>query len=301
MEKILVPVFFILTPALWGGSFIAIEAAVKVIPSTLAAALRVLIASLCIAALAWAKREPFLLPPHVRWRVWINGLFAMGIPFAFLFWGGKYVPPGLGGVINGTVPLWTFLLGFLFIRDLDRFTFRKLIGVFLGLAGVMSVFWSRLAPGEHGQDLQVLGVLSIVAMAICYAIGVLINRTIIAKSLKHGATLPRFTNLLHQHLASALFLGALLVMTGTPLDSIFHMNSTTWGAVLYLACFSTALAFIMFFYLIEKLGPVRASTLTYLMPAFALFYDFLLNHRVPSASALGGAGLILAAVTLVQK
>lgn len=301
MEKVITPLFFVLTPALWGGSFVAIETAVKVLPSNLAAAMRVSIACLCIGFIAWMRREPFAVPQPLRLRVWLNGLFSMGIPFIFLFWGGKFVPPGLGGVINGTVPLWTFLLGFLFIRDLDKFTGQKLAGVALGLAGVMAVFWSRLGPGEHSQKEQVLGVLAIVTMAISYAVGVLINRTIIAKSLALNVRIPRFTNLLHQHLISAVFLILAVAVSGASPAAIADMTPKVWGAVLYLACFSTALAFIMFFYLIEKLGPVRASTVTYVMPAFALLYDFLLNGRVPNPSAIAGAVLILAAVTLVQK
>lgn len=301
MEKIVTPIFFVLTPALWGGSFIAIEAAVKVIPPNLAAAMRVAIASCCIAVITYFRREPFSVPRPLRVRIWLNGLCSMGVPFTFLFWGGKYVPPGLGGVINGTVPLWTFLLGFLFVRDLDRFTGKKLAGVALGLAGVMAVFWSRLGPGEHTQDRQILGVLAIVVMAICYAVGVLINRTIISKSMELGIRLPRFSNLFHQHIASAIYLMIAILVSGTSVAAIGDMTPHTWMAVLYLGCFSTALAFIMFFYLIEKLGPVRASTVTYVMPAFALFYDYLLNGRVPNPSALAGAALILAAVTLVQK
>src|ERR1700751_2757272 len=101
-------VLFILLAAFWGGSFVAIKFAVQVFPSTFSAMLRVGLALAVLFALFRYQRREFSVPSPARNNRWLAALFARGLPFALLFWGEKRIAPGLAGIINGTVPIWTF-------------------------------------------------------------------------------------------------------------------------------------------------------------------------------------------------
>jgi drug/metabolite transporter (DMT)-like permease len=72
------------------------------------------------------------------------------------------------------------------------------------------------------------------------------------------------------------------------------------GSLLALALLCTALAYLLYFYLIFKIGPTRATMVTYLSPVFGTLWGFLLLHESLGAGALAGFGLVLAGVRLVS-
>lgn len=279
----------------WGGSFIAIKVVVHEIPPFGGAALRVMVGLAGLFAILKAMKKPTAVPWDSRWRLWLTGLFSQGFPFALLFWGERSISAGLAGLINGTVPLWTFTLGAALGREPAAKSPRAWGGVALGFAGTALIFWPTLVapgPGELG------GVAACLGMALCYAIGSLIARTV----LVGDKAVDVYAGVLHQQVAATAFLAMLAMATGS-LPPDLSPTPAAWGSILYLGLASTAVAFLIFFRLIRDWGSLRASAVTYVMPVVTLILDQLFFGHWPKASEAAGAAVVLTGVLLlhVQK
>ncbi|MDH4466485.1 MAG: DMT family transporter [Bacteriovoracaceae bacterium] len=242
------------------------------------------------------QKISYRIPKKARVIFWLNGLFAFTIPFSLLFWGEKSVSAGLAGVLNGTVPLWAFILGAIFTPGREPIVFKKVSGLILGLVGVICIFLPKLA-GELGVDPSLWGGFAITMMALSYATSSLINREIFSNYKQ----MHPFTNLFHQLVAGLVGLIILALMfEGIPDVNLWRPYSTVIWASLYLGVGSTCIAFMCFYHLIKVWGPIQATTVTYLVPAITLLFDVLLNHTVLKMNELLGLILVTLGVIILN-
>jgi len=284
--------FFILA-LLWSGSFINIKVVVDALPPIFCALMRVLLSLFFLVLFFTWQRKKIFSAPAKCWHLWVAGFFTQALPFCFLFMGEKYLAPALASIINSTVSIWSLILGTLIFRDFSQWTPIKVGGIVLGFIGIILVF----APFLHGRESSWLGFCSVLIMALSYAVGGLLNQHVIFKNSQ-----IRFeTNLLQQHLASIFFLTAtsLSLETWPTFSAIFHGKIIF--SFLYLGLMATALAWIIYFYLIREWGAVRAASVMYLVPVLAIVWDFLFLHFIPAGSELLGVTAILTGVTLIQR
>lgn len=293
-RKTLDAVLFCLLAAFWGGSFVAIKFAILVFPPLFSAMLRVGLAVAVLGAWFALEKKKLGVPPALRRRMWLAGLFAQGLPFALLFWGERQVSPGLAGIINGTVPIWTFVIG-LAAGTGETFTGRKTLGLLLGFAGIAVICSPLLAFG--GTRAEILGTAAVFLMAVSYAAGSLLTRSILS-----GAAKADFrANLFHQLCASFVFLlAASAAVEAWPSPAALAASWVAPASVFYLGFFSTALAFLIYFHLIREWGAVRASAVTYVAPIVAVFWDYVFFRNVPPPSELIGVLAILSGVVLLH-
>jgi len=278
----------------WGGSFVAIKFVVREFPPVFGAMLRVGVALLILTALFKISGRSVRVPFKTRWKMWVAGLFAQGLPFSLLFWGECRISPGLAGIINGTVPIWTFILG-IAATGLESFSARKFSGLCLGFFGIAVIFYPLIAFG--GTRGEIFGTCAVFLMAISYAIGTLLNRALLSGKVQADFR----ANLYHQHCASLAFLIIVSAMLERwPAPRALISSSPALVSVLYLGLFSTAAAWLIYYHLIREWGAVHASTVTYLVPIMALFWDFVLFRNTPHVSELIGVLAILSGVVLIQ-
>ncbi|HLG18184.1 MAG TPA: DMT family transporter, partial [Bdellovibrionota bacterium] len=283
--------FFALT-LFWGCSFIAIRFAVEAIPPFAAAGMRIFIATLIMGLLAVVQRirgpkswrEVFLLA--------FLGVLNFGVPWACLFWGEQYVVPALASILNSTVPIFVLLFSWALLPD-EQPNVLKVIGVGLGFGGILLVFAPALDLNPADRN-NLYGMLSVVTMAVSYAMGgVLIRR--------HAQHIDiRWSIAVQGACASAmLFLLSFVSESGDWISSATERAQALWG-VLYLAIFSTAIAWFLFLSLIREWGPLRAAAVTYTLPFVAIVIDWFYYGKWPSANQLVGAGLIISGVVLIH-
>jgi drug/metabolite transporter (DMT)-like permease len=287
-------ILFILIACFWSGSFIAIQPLVRAMPPLTAGALRIGVAVVFLTILLPIMRLPFSIPKSIRLRIWFTGVVAFSIPFAFLFWGEKSISPGLAGILNGTVPIWVFILGLIFTPQAEVVTTRKILGLLSGIGGVVAIFLPKLLLGH--VDNSLLGTIAVALMASSYGASVLMNRTLFLKN----PNLNPFVNLYNQLIAAfiVLFLIA-VVIEGFPHPENWQPFATVIAAEFYLGCVSTSIAFMMFYHLIRKWGSVRAATVTYVIPAVTLVFDLVINSHAPSLSDfLGVLGVTIGVIIL---
>ncbi|MBI5595639.1 MAG: EamA family transporter [Elusimicrobia bacterium] len=278
----------------WGGSFIAIKFVVAELPPLTGASMRVLVglAALFLLLKAWGKKTA--VPLRARTGLWLTGLFSQAFPFALLFWGERHISAGLAGLINGTVPLWTFLMGAALGREPAARSPRAWAGIGLGLTGTILIFAPVLT--YSGSRMEVWGAAACLGMAVCYAVGSLLARTMLVGE----KAVDVYAGALHQQVAATVFLGLLSVFAsgGEPRP---YASPAALGAVLYLGVCSTAVAFLIFFRLIRDWGSLRASAVTYVMPVVALVLDRLFFGRWPRPAEAAGAAVVLSGVLLLHS
>lgn len=283
---------FPLLALFWSGSFINIKIVVDALPPVFCAMVRVFVSLLCLIIIYRSMGKKIAVPTWNYWRVWLAGLFNQALPFAFLFFGEKFIAPGLASIINSTVSIWSLLLGALIFFDFSEWTPIKVVGIALGLFGVVVIF----LPFVHAGENSLIGIMAVTGMAIFYAIGSLINQHIIFKKMNISFE----TNLIQQHISSLLFLaaGSLVLETWPSIMSLLNIKFVL--SFLYLGLFATAIAWMIYFYLIKQWGAVRATSVMYLVPMLAIVWDFLFLHIEPSRNELLGMLAILTGVICIQ-
>ncbi len=289
---------FVLLAFFWGGSFVAIKEIVGVLPSWSSAALRLWVASISIYVIfKTIFKADLKLPKGTYPRIWWTGLVTLGIPFAFLFWGEKHVSAGLAGIINGAVPIFTALMVWSFPTpdEKNSIGMKSFLGLALGFVGIVSIFSPLI---QRPGSLEFFGALAVLAMAILYAWGNVLNK----RNFANIPGLNIYASVFHQHIASLIFLslGAVLF---EPLPSIELIRSkpSLIPSILYLGIFSTALALTLYFYLIKIWGSVRTSAIAYLIPVFTLILDALIFGSTPHASSFAGIAMIFLGIFFIRK
>lgn len=289
-------ILFILLAFFWGGSFLAIQNTIEVIPSFTSAFYRVFLSTIFL--IIFFIKDFLKLFQVDRGEIIssaLTGLCAVGIPFGLLFWGEKYVSPSIAAVINGTVPLWTLFLSALLFHEKNVFTKNKILGVILGIVGIIFIFYPKL--NFNNQTNEVFGLIAIVFMAISYAVGINLNRKIQSTN-KH---LSNKQNLIIQQLFSSVFLLFCLILIEGPPNFELLLSTKVSLSVLYLGLFSTAIAFTIFYRLIRTMGSVKASSVTYFVPAVALFLDTLIFDRKLGSYEYFGSAIIFLSLYFIQK
>ncbi len=267
---------------IWGASFMLIKIADRELtPATLILG-RVGTAALLLAVIALVRLGPraTLAEMRARWQ-WlvVIGLVNTALPFWLLSWGETRIDSGLASIIQGAVPIFNALLAFAFFRE-ERVVGLRLVGLFIGFVGVALL----VSAQPHGK---LLAALAVVAMALCYAIG-----TLIAGRYLRG------TPPLVVALASTAVSTIAVLPVGVIQAPAGMWHGETIMAILVLGLVGTALAYLLFFELIQRAGANYATLVTYLVPPIALAYGAIFLNERFGASAFGALALILVGVAL---
>jgi drug/metabolite transporter (DMT)-like permease len=266
----------LLLSALWGGSFLFIRIAAPVLGPVLLIELRVLIAG--VALLLYMLFSRSSLDLRSRWKYYlVIGIINSAIPFTLIATAELYLTAGLAATLNATSPLFGAVVAAIWINE--ALTKKKVIGLVLGLLGVsILVGWS---PFPFSMTLVVSVAASLTAAA-CYGIaGVYTKVYMRGASSKAVATFSQ--------LGAALFLLP-LTLVATPKHS---PTPIVVLSVITLALLCTAVAYLLYFWLIEHAGPTRALTVTFLAPVFGVLWGTVLLSEPLSLSTFIGFGIIL--------
>jgi drug/metabolite transporter (DMT)-like permease len=275
-------VILVLLALIWGASFMLIKIADRQLePATLILG-RVASATLLLAAIALLQLGPRRTLAELRsaWR-WlvVVGLVNTAVPFWLLSWGETRIDSGLASIIQGAVPIFNALLAFAFFRE-ERVGGIRLVGLAIGFVGV------ALLVGAQPEG-KLLGALAVVAMALCYAIG-----TLIAGRHLRG-TPPLVVALASTGVSTIAALPAGVIQAPA---AMWH--GETIAAILVLGFVGTAIAYLLFFELIQRAGANYATLVTYLVPPIALAYGAIFLDESFGLTAFAALALILVGVAL---
>ncbi len=273
---------FLALAALFGGSFLFMRLAAPHFGALVTAELRVLIAGTVLAAYTLLTRRQMLTRQH--WRGFlVVGTFNTGLPFALFSYAAIHIPTGYSAILNSLMPIWAaffsaFMLG-------ERLTWRVFAGVAVGIAGVATLV--QLGPVVINREL-LLAALACVAATASYGFAGSFTKKYLAGLPAHGAA------------ANTMLFAAVVLAP----FAVLNLPTTTpppgaWLAVSALALFCSALAFFIYYQLIARIGATQISAVTFLLPAFGIFWGWLFLSEPVTLAMLGGFMMVALAAGLV--
>jgi drug/metabolite transporter (DMT)-like permease len=280
---------------LWGGSFFFIGVAVSELPTLSIVVLRVGLSAMALWAVILLTGRT--VPKNLK--VWLS-FFGMGllnnvIPFGLIVWGQQTIASGLASILNATTPLFTVVVAGLFLSD-EALNSRKLLGVMIGFVGVTLM----IGPDAlSGLSSNVLAQAAILGGALSYAIAGVYGRR-----FKRFGVEPVMTAA-GQVTASTILLVPFALVIDRPWTLQMPSN-LTWASIIGLAILSTAIAYILYFKILERAGATNLLLVTFLIPVSAVLLGFLfLGERLGWVHALGmmliGSGLAAIDGRLFQR
>lgn len=276
----------VLLSALWGGTFFAVGFALRELPPLTIVFARVAIAAAVM--LPVMKLFGMSLPRTAKdWMPFAGmSVFNNIIPFSLIFAGQTYVTSGMASVLNATTPLFTVLV--LAAFGDERLSARRIAGVTMGVLGVLLLRGASAADSAE----QTVGILLCLGGALSYGFAGLWGRRMLAG-------VPPITSTTCQLIVSALAMAVIAGVVERPwtLPMPSHL---TWAALVALAVLSTALAYIVFFRILDRSGPTNAALVTLLIPVTAILLGVAVLGEPLTAQEILGALVIGSALLVID-
>jgi drug/metabolite transporter (DMT)-like permease len=267
---------------LWGGSFLFIRVAVPALGPFLLVELRVGLAA--AALLLYALAAGSMPKIRGRWRSFlVLGFLNAAVPFSLISAAETHLTASLAAILNSTTVMFTAIVAAVWMGD--ALTARKAIGIVLGIVGVsVLVGWDPLPL----NGFVLLAVAAMLLASLSYALGATYAKQSFSGIPPVGMALGQLGG------AVALLLPLAVVSLPERAPSIVVIFS-----MLGLAFLSTAVAYLIYFRLIENVGPTSTVTVTLLVPVFGLLFGVLLLEEPFGPGTLAGLGIILTSVVLI--
>ena len=272
----------LLLATLWGASYTFIKLGVASIPPVTFIAARSTIASVVLLAVLLGRGVS--MPTDIAlWRRFLfQACLNSVVPFTLIAWAEQSVDAGLATILNSSVPIFAFVLTF-FLAHRQSASGRQLFGVVSGMIGICLIVGVQALSGM-GQ--QLTAELAIIAATVCYAGAAVFGRSFQGLDPMLPAT-------------GSLLCGAIVLI---PISLIVDHPWTlapSGRSILGLLClsiFSTALAFTIYFRLIQTLGPVGATSQAYLRVPIGVAISVVFLGETLSPATLAGLVCVIAGV-----
>ena len=277
--------------AIWGGSYLLIKYALEDLSAPMIVWARVAVAAVVLFALIRATMGAGAVRTvghELRDRprsALLLGTLAVALPFTLITLGELEVPSGLTAVLISPASLFVALFA-PWIDPSERIDRRQAFGMFIGLAGVALVVG---VESVHSLG-ELLGALAMIGAAASYGL----SSFVVKRRYGHLAAMQ--TSLVSITVTVVLTLPLALATLPSAMPGARALLS-----VLVLGAVGTALAFVIFYKLINEVGAGRASLVSYLAPGVALFYGALLLDEAITAAAIAGLVLILGGVAIASR
>jgi len=271
---------------LWGSVFLLIEFALDGFgPFTLVLG-RVGLGAVAIVAYVYVSgaRLPAIGP--VWHQFLVMGALNNVVPFSLIAWGQVAIDSGVAAILNATSPLYSVVLAHFLTAD-ERITAPKAIGVTIGFAGVVVMVGPSALAGLAAEG---FGQLAVLGATLSYALAAIYGRRL--KGVPPTVS------------AAGMLITATVMMA--PLAIVFERPWTmspggvAWIAVVTMAIFCTALAFLIYFRILATAGATNTLLVTFLFPLSALVLGVVVLGEQPQWTALLGMALILIGLAVVD-
>ncbi len=266
---------------LWGGSFFFVEILVLHLPPLSIATARVALAALALWGIVLLLKLPLPQTGQQWMSLFVIGLLNNALPFCLIAWGQTQIDSGLASIFNATTPFFTVLVAGALLVD-ERVTKAKLLGVLIGLMGTIILIGPEAMRGVSGS---LFGQLAVIAAAICYAFA-----AAYARRFKKWGLSPLIVATGQVTMATASLLPLTLLIDRPWIG--FSLTLDAGLALIGLAFFSTVIAYILYFRLIDSAGATNAALVTFLIPISAIFLGVTILGESFSLSQACGMTLI---------
>jgi drug/metabolite transporter (DMT)-like permease len=215
----------------------------------------------------------------------IVALLNSALPFALFSYAALSITAGLSSILNATTPLWGALVAWLWLRQ--GLTPLRVLGLLLGFAGVVFLAWEQASfkPGGSG-----FAVLACLGAALSYGIAANFTK-------KHLAQVSPLAVATGSQLYAALLLALPAAMLWPPVLP----SAKAWAGAAMLALLCSALAYILFFRLMSRIGATNTIAVTFLIPGFAVLWGWLFMAEAFTLRMALGCAIVLLGTALAVE
>ena len=227
-------------------------------------------------------------PSHIKvaakhWKMLtLVGLVSTSIPFVLFSYAAQSVNAGVLAVLNASVPMMSGFIASTFFND--KLSKKQTVGLMIGIVGVVILMSETLFGGDISE-------LSSGLLPMGYALLGCVGYAV-------GANVTK--NYLDDTSPIAITVGAMLIASVVMLPIAIYefpygqsISLKAWVSVVCIGVFSTAIAFIFINELIKSIGPMRATSITLVIPIFAIIFGYILLDEALDMQAIIGSAVIL--------
>jgi drug/metabolite transporter (DMT)-like permease len=272
---------FVAVSGIWGASFLFIAIGLESLEPGLITSLRVSLGAITLALLPGSRIR---LQAEDRLRMAALSIVWVGVPFTLFPLAEQHINSALTGLLNGAVPMFTAGFGLVFFHR--RTTGPQLLGLGVGLAGVVLISLPSLTEGSS----QALGVGLVLFATFCYGLATNLAAPLQARYGSRGV--------MARMLALASIWTLPFGVASLP-DSRVELAPVV--AVVVLGIVGTGIAYLLMGSLVSRVGPTRASFITYMIPSVSLILGVVFKDDHVAALAVAGVALVIAGAVLAGR
>ncbi len=276
----------ILLGLIWGSSFFNIKIATYSYEAFTLALVRVIFASIPLVILC--KLKSIKIQAFTKnWKPYaLIGLCNIAIPFTLIAIGTSQINSYLAAMLMSTTPMSGSLLAHFFTNN-EKITFLKSIGILVGFAGVIFLFFDDLIINKDNYIYALITILG----STFYSIGGIMTLKLKNKGNENVTTSTT--------LWSIIFLFPLAMIFESPWQLQPSLESTM--SLLYLGVVATGLAWLIRFRILTVNGLVFQTQVAYLIPIFGVVFGYFLMDEIITWRVLISLIVIIAGIYIVKK
>jgi drug/metabolite transporter (DMT)-like permease len=270
---------------IWGASFYFIEIGLIYLDPFWLVSVRLLFGALPLAL--WLLFQGKTLPTQLRFwtSVMIMGVLNNFLPFNFIAFGQLYVTGGMASIVNANTAFMGVIVSGLFLSG-EPATWNRVVGVMIGVTGVaIAIGVTPMLSAADANDL-LLGSLAIILATIAYAFAGVWGKI---KLAEYSPTQSAGGMLICSSVISVL---CSFFISGPPSLTIINHPFDLMKVVLGLGVLGTALAYPLYFKILEVAGSSNLMLVTIIVPVFAIILDAILLSQFVTGSDLFGFTLV---------
>ncbi len=287
--EVLIP--FAIVTLIWGSTWLVIKDQIAVAPASWSVTWRFTVGGLAMLAWGAMRRERLWLDARGMGFAVLLGLMQFVLNFNFVYRAEGHITSGVVAVVFALLLVPNAILARIFLGQ--RMGRQLLIGSVVAIAGVALLFVheARLSPAGTAETFAGIGLA--LSGVLCASVANVMQATGIAKSCPMAAMVG------WAMLAGGALDGAFaLATTGAP---VFDPRPSYTLGILYLGIFGSAVAFSLYFRLIQTIGPAKAAYTSVLIPVIAMLLSTLFEGYRWSVLAGGGAALVIAGLVIALR
>ena len=268
--------------SVWGGSYLFMRYAVPHLGAALMIFLRVATAGVLMLGYVKATGGTIGFARHWKGFAFV-GIVGLALPFMMIAEALKTIDASTASILNALCPFFASLVAAVWIRD--PITPAKLVGIALCLVGTAVLVGWTPRPMTHAE---------LVAAGLSVAAAAVYGFTIVFTKVHLQGASPLGTSV-----GTLLFAAVAMLPFVTLPANLAAVPALAWSSVAGLALLSTTLAYLLYYRLIADVGPVKAITVTLLVPIFGMLWGILFLGEPLTVGRVAGCAIILAGCSLI--
>lgn len=298
---------FIALAFAWGSSYFFIKVGIEsgLQPFTLVA-WRLVIGIAGLTALLRPTGSHVPREWSVLARIAVMGIFYVAVPFMLITWAERSIGSALATILQALTPLFALVFAALVLQE-EPITINKLGGLVLGFGGAVVILARHLTPVTGADPTSALtGELALILSCISYAAAAVFQRRAIGT--RPLIDDPRVGRRALRPLEIALPQNVVALAIVLPLALVFETGSglpvppdaTAWLSVVWLGLVGSAIAYLLYYRLLNAWGAYRASLITYAMPVVGILLGVLVLNEIIDVQTLVGTAMVIGGIALAN-